>query len=241
MNKGLFYIIFFLLSVMPSAAHFDNDRIELKKISIQEKRIQKYHNDETFNYEPVKRKQTFLDRIFQKIKNGFEYILRKLFSWLFGQKAGGKILRYFLKSLPYIAIFVFVYLIFRFLLGVDLIRLKSSRHRQITQVQLMEDEEIIKGKNLDELIREAKSKQDYRLAVRYQYLKTLKMLIDKGLIEWHPEKTNRDYVREINEKMLRVKFTDLTFIYDYVWYGNFFPDKKEYEEIEINFVDFAVL
>jgi hypothetical protein len=210
----------------------DMDTVSIKKVTISEKSIQKYKDDSAFNYEPIQQNDNFISRLIEKIINGFSYILEKLFSWLFGVKTGGKIVRFLIKALPYIAIIIFVYLIFKFLLGIDLIRLKQQNQRYTTQVYLSEDEKIIKEEDLDQLIRKAKNNKDYRLAVRYQYLKILKWLIDNELIAWHPDKTNRDYVREIKEKKLQSGFNNLTFIYDYVWYGNFFPNDNEYKEIE---------
>ena len=239
--KFVFYLLFILLSLAQTNGRAADDNIRLKKVSISEKNMEKYRKDDVFNYEPVKKNQSIIEKIFEKIKNWIEYIFLKLFSWLFGVKKGGMILQYIIKALPYLAILLFVYLIFKFLLGVDLIRLQSAKNNYPVLVNLSDDEKIIKEQNPDELIQMALAKNDYRLAVRYQYLKILKILIDKGIIEWHPDKTNRDYIKEINLENIRNKFSHLTFIYDYVWYGNFFPDRKEYEDIEMNFIDFQAL
>jgi hypothetical protein len=63
--------------------------------------------------------------------------------------------------------------------------------------------------------------KNYRLALRIMYLESLKKLTDKGIIHWRPEKTNWEYVREINDSNLRAPFTEITNAYDYAWYGEF--------------------
>ena len=53
------------------------------------------------------------------------------------------------------------------------------------------------------------------------YLKCLKVLANKKTIEWHFDKTNTDYLNEIKDSKLKVLFKRVSYIYDYVWYGEF--------------------
>lgn len=63
--------------------------------------------------------------------------------------------------------------------------------------------------------------KNFRLALRIMYLETLKKMTDKNIIAWRPEKTNWDYVREINNEQLKKPFIEITNAYDYAWYGEF--------------------
>lgn len=67
--------------------------------------------------------------------------------------------------------------------------------------------------------------QNYRMALRIMYLETLKKMTDRNIINWQPEKTNWDFVREVNEPSLKVPFTEITNAYDYAWYGEFAIDE----------------
>lgn len=67
--------------------------------------------------------------------------------------------------------------------------------------------------------------KNFRLALRIMYLETLKKLTDKNMIAWRPEKTNWDYVRELNDPQLKKPFTEITNAYDYAWYGEFAIDE----------------
>ena len=81
--------------------------------------------------------------------------------------------------------------------------------------------------NFEEIISNVLENNDYRLAIRYYYLWLLKKLSDKNYIDWHPEKTNREYLYEIKFEKNRKDFAYASQIYEYTWYGMF--DLKQYE------------
>lgn len=63
--------------------------------------------------------------------------------------------------------------------------------------------------------------KDYRQAVRYLYLKTLRLLNDREMIRYHPESTNYDYWQQLSPMPQGKPFHDLITIYENVWYGEF--------------------
>lgn len=77
-------------------------------------------------------------------------------------------------------------------------------------------------------ILQAESSGNYRLAVRYLFLKQLKELTDKKIIEWNPEKTNRDYIAEIKDANKQADYLKTARIFDYVWYGEFAVSQSLY-------------
>ncbi len=88
------------------------------------------------------------------------------------------------------------------------------------------------------LIEQHKQRQEYRQAIRYLFLKSLKMLADKKQIDWQINKTNSDYYKEIKDKKKRKEFKQLTLEYEYRWYGNFFPKLDDYLQGERLFKNF---
>jgi hypothetical protein len=64
---------------------------------------------------------------------------------------------------------------------------------------------------------------DHRQAVRYLYLKSLRLLNDRGLIRYqnHKTLTNREYLGQLGSDPRRGPFSDLTIAYEKVWYGEF--------------------
>ncbi len=238
------YIISFLLVFISrnalQAQDIPVDKRSFERVIISEKRLEQYRKDKNFDYVAKGNEETVFTKAVKWLKQKIYNLLRKFFTWLLGAKKGMKLLKLFIKILPYIAVFIFAYLIFRFLIGVDLIELNKSKQIRKAKVVNLNDEEIIKEADLDGLIKEAINEKDYRLAIRYYYLKTLKKLLDKELIDWHPDKTNRDYVNELKINDLKNMFKHLTFIYDYVWYGKFTPAEEEFAEIKNDFNKFVI-
>ncbi len=79
------------------------------------------------------------------------------------------------------------------------------------------------------LIEESLLKNDYRSAIRYYYLLSLKKLSEKEIIDWDSEKTNYDYYQEIKDEKVKKQFQYISYIYDYCWYGEFNIEKQEFE------------
>lgn len=92
--------------------------------------------------------------------------------------------------------------------------------------------------DFDALIAEALTIKDYRRVVRLYYLQTLKALSDKNLIEFQPDKTNADYMRELKKSDLKPVFAKLTYVYEYVWYGQFEIDDNNFLAASKAFNDF---
>ena len=87
----------------------------------------------------------------------------------------------------------------------------------------------------DFLIDEAENKNEFNLATRYLFLKTLKNLSEKGCISFGPDKTNKDYLNEMRQHNYSEEFAKLTRDYEYVWYGKFSIDKDFYQKLKEDF------
>jgi hypothetical protein len=90
----------------------------------------------------------------------------------------------------------------------------------------------------DSLIAEAEVKNDYNLATRYLFLQMLAMLADKEIIAFSPEKTNRNYLRELAADDQNV-FSYLSLRYEYTWYGKFLISKTKYLGLKNDFSIFT--
>jgi hypothetical protein len=108
--------------------------------------------------------------------------------------------------------------------------------------QKPEDDEIpnamIDDVELDEKIETAEKNSDFRLAVRFRYLKTLHLLNAKNWINYHAKATNNDYVNQMHPHKQLNEFQFLTRAYEYVWYGDFKLNESQYLRIRTNFNDF---
>ncbi|PLX08234.1 MAG: hypothetical protein C0596_08060 [Marinilabiliales bacterium] len=239
MQSKLIYIIlfFFLLSI--KAFPTDRDSLNIDK-----------NSDISVNYLPDDFKDNYDSKDFkyeynsdseglswsERVTRWFYNLLRKIFDFKPTQK-GLKITQYIIKALYYIALVLIIFLIVRSLIrkeGYWIFGKKSDKLEIATEnieVDLMETD-------FDRLINDAVLKNNYNLAVRYYYLKTLKVLTEKEIIEWDADKTNLDYLMEIDKTHIQNLFQKISYIYDYCWYGEFTLDQSSFNEAESRFISF---
>ncbi len=91
-------------------------------------------------------------------------------------------------------------------------------------------EQHIHEANFELLLHEAEQNGDTRQAIRLLYLWLLKVFTDKNFIQWNLDKTNVDYLAEIDDKLLKEQFNYLSYLYNYIWYGGFSINDSEYED-----------
>lgn len=110
-----------------------------------------------------------------------------------------------------------IYLIVRMFVNERFEAIFTKKAKSFADIEIAEQH--IEAIDFDVLLSDALKKKDYRLAVRFHFLKLLKKLSQKELIDWHFEKTNSEYQHEITEPRLKSGFGELAYLYDYVWYG----------------------
>ena len=91
--------------------------------------------------------------------------------------------------------------------------------------------------DFDELVHQNHKLGDYRMALRYQFLKTLQLLRDHNHVEYGADKTNSQYMRELPAHWQN-EFAKLILSYEYVWYGNFIINKQQYEPLQAGYISF---
>jgi len=134
-----------------------------------------------------------------------------------------------------VAIFVVVFLLFRLFLADGIFKKSSASHKKNPEA---EEEIIVTNSDFNALIDQALRSNNYRLAVRYHYLKSLHKLSDNGLLQITPDKTNYQYVREISNYEYQNKLSALTLHYEYIWYGHVSINREQYEQVEQRFQSF---
>ncbi len=116
-----------------------------------------------------------------------------------------------------------------------------SRKVKRKKLSATSDEDEMLEANMDEQINKAIDNQEYRLAIRYMYLKTLQLLNEKNRIKYNAQSTNRDYIRQMQQHSGAKEFSMLTGVYEYVWYGEYEPNARQFESIKSNFNKFKVI
>ena len=116
---------------------------------------------------------------------------------------------------------------------------KLSKYRQKEEDKLSNiDDEHIDENDFEQLLSRAIQNNNFRLAIRYHYLLLLKNLSQKQYIEYHKDKTNTEYQFELKEGAIRSGFSYLSYIYTYVWYGEFVIDHPTFATIEKKYESF---
>ncbi len=116
---------------------------------------------------------------------------------------------------------------------------KLSKYRQKEEDKLSNiDDEHIDENDFEQLLSRAIQNNNFRLAIRYHYLLLLKNLSQKQYIEYHKDKTNTAYQFELKEGAIRSGFSYLSYIYTYVWYGEFVIDHPTFATIEKKYESF---
>jgi len=125
-----------------------------------------------------------------------------------------------LKVLAVLLIIFVIYMIVKALLNKEGSWI-FGRNSQTKIIDYTDIEKNIHLVDFKKLVASAISKDDKRLATRYYYLWLLKKMSDAALIEWHPEKTNTEYSYEIKSQEMKENFNYLSYLYNYIWYGEF--------------------
>lgn len=255
MNKILFFILFFLtlglvqaqddgpigddlIDSLYTTGHYRNmlraDSV-LMKTPVSENTVypkqfkenipSRYKGNE-FDYSVSKPRESFGQKLMRKI----EQLIRSIF----GETAFTKSAEFTVLLIRLFAIILvgfLLYFIIKYILGKDGTFIFGKKNKKLN-LNVEELHENIHEINFPESIAKFELAQDYRSAVRYQFLFILKKLSDKKLISWNPEKTNKDYAAELKAAHLKNEFFDLSYIFDNVWYGEFNIEEQSYQKFK---------
>ncbi len=214
-----------------SSAQNDSIPIPVDKTSVLTERIidgelSKKYTGEEFNYEiKTGESSNLLARFIRWVLNGL--------GETFGLDISPQtllILEYIIYALMGILV---IYLLVRVFINEKFTAIFSKKAKSIVDVDLSEHH--IEAIDLDALMNAALKQKDYRLAVRYQFLRILKLLSQKHIIEWHFDKTNVDYTKEIKEVRLQTAFQKASYLYENIWYGEQPIDEQAYAKTTSRF------
>lgn len=132
----------------------------------------------------------------------------------------------FINILAYLLIIVLVCAILYFLISNV-----ESGDNKITYEDKMTEEEDIEDIDAHHLYLKALIDKDYRTAIRMRFIIVLQEFSERELINWKPEKTNRDYKREIKVSQEYSFFESASNIYDRIWYGNVDITLADFEKL----------
>jgi len=115
-----------------------------------------------------------------------------------------------------------------------------GRRKTVIAEKINED---ITGENIFDInyqkeIEKAVNAGDYRLSIRLMFLRLLKQLSQKKIIEYKQERTNFDYLSQLYPTGYYNDFFRLTRNYEYAWYGKFDVSRETFGIIKNEFENF---
>ena len=186
------------------------------------KDFKKKYTDSHFIYEYKTPEKNAWDRF----KEWLAGIFKNLFSFS-DNTASMKFVEVLLKILALILILFVIYLITKSILNKEgqWIFGRNSDKKIIDYNEIEKNLHLI---DFEKLIQNTLKSGERRLTIRYYYLWILKKMSDKNLIEWDVEKTNSDYLYEIKNQAQKDDFSYLSYLYNYIWYGEFELDEATF-------------
>jgi large-conductance mechanosensitive channel len=187
------------------------------------------YNTDHFKYEPKVQKFTQ----WEQFKQWLMRWLQDFFN-LQDKNAASKWFEYLQNFLAFILVVGVVFFIVKAILNKEggWIFGRDSKAETIDHTNV---EAKLQLANFSELVASSRKNGDYRLAIRFYYLWLLRKMSDKKLIEWDINKTNMDYLYEIQNKGLRERYSYHCYVYDYIWYGEFNLAEEEFRKVETSF------
>jgi len=195
--------------------------VEIRLVTDQ--MIEKYKIDPDFNYGTDQAKA---EDLITKIKNWINQQLSTL--------ARSKTYSTIFDYLYYVLMIVALILIVRGLIRADKRGLLFGKVKS-DEIKITELNEDISTLNFDDLISSAMETKNYKLAVRYLYLKSLQLLADQGVIELRANKTNYQYLSEIKNNRISGSFKNAMTIFEWIWYGEFSIDESMMKKSQAEF------
>ena len=92
--------------------------------------------------------------------------------------------------------------------------------------------------NYQKEIDKAEANANYRLAIRLLFLRLLKVMAEKNIIQYKQDRTNLDYLLQLHPTGYYNNFFRITRNYEYSWYGKFEVGEGAYKIIRNDFTQF---
>ena len=142
------------------------------------------------------------------------------------------------RTLIWIAMLVVFVSVLVWYLAAGNIRVFRKKPVTLKEEHQINYEEDLFTINFQSEINKALDSDNYRLAIRLWFLRTLRQLNNNEIIVYKPTKTNSDYLFQLHGTPYYKSFFKLSRIFDYVWYGKFQLGVEGFNELQKEFIQF---
>lgn len=193
-----------------------------------EKIAEKYTSSD-FEYDEEKLQYaTWWSRFSRKVQDFFSKIFSNSTYWKFED-----IVYYFLVIIGLAAL---IFIIYKLVLSGHSPRFKEDKKEEESEADWIRKN--IREIDIRPFLQKALKENDFNTAIRFLFLINLKKLIDTEKINWNEQKTNHDFVLELQDSNLEKGFKETLKIYDYAWFGDFAINEKQFAEYQQLFEQF---
>ena len=229
------FVVFFTICLLSGTqnglaqnASINYDSSFVKTILPSKAKEKEVFSDKDFNYSSKEAKDNSSGGRFM------DWLIDKLFGGV-SRERRATIIDFILWTFALAGLGIMIWLLTR----TELVNFLKGKTRK-TEFNFSDVDEDISGIDFDAKISKALLENNYRLAVRWYYLKQLNKMNILGIIEWQPHKTNIEYSRELQKSELALFFTELSRIYDYTWYGEYNITSDNYIKMTEKFKNFEI-
>lgn len=202
----------------------DADSLQVEKKLFDKQKLQQLKADPDLDYKmPPTVAESLWDRFWAWVADMIDGMFDKAFNTNWG------------RIIVYVIGLILLIVLIMLILKVNAFKVFYSGEGSAQKYQVLD--ENIHEMDFDKLIQEAMEKQDYRRGIRLLFLYALKLLSDKNLIQWELGKTNHDYVRELGKQELKSGLNELSYYFDYAWYGNFKVSRDTFIKVQSTFTN----
>jgi len=205
------------------------DRIPAADFQSYETMIPRYQSKDFEYVESISQKLNFMDELLDR----FNRFLRSLFPRTNMEFNDG-----FYTIMGIVGGAIFLFLIYKLFFSGKKVYIKLEEEGEDEEEQIAFVERNLVQVDLHHYIREALTKENYAMAVRYQQLLNIQTLHEKGYIQWKHTKTNMELMEDMANKELKEEFLFCASLFDRVWFGNRAIGGQEYEHIAQHFKHF---
>lgn len=247
MNKCLVFILLFFTTFLPQAQ--ENSLIAKTEVTLQTadssqiiqldsstisqksfaKNFKKNYTDNDFVYEFKTPKKNAWDHF----KDWLAQLFQKLFQFSSNQTSVN-LVTIVLKFVAAAVVIFVIYLIVKAIINKEgqWIFGKDSHKKNIHYTDIEQNIHLV---DFEKLIQESLQSGQKRISIRYYYLWLLKTMTQHNHIKWDIEKTNTDYLYELKSQSHKDEFAYLSYLYNYIWYGEFEIDENTFAKAEQRF------
>ena len=195
------------------------DTVAVEQRSFDQNQVESFKDDSDFQY---KEPPTIAESLWDRFLLWLSELLNSFFDGAVTTD-WGRIISYILGLAVLIIVIMAILKVDAFKVFYSAQGASPIRHEVI--------DENIHEIDFDKEIQLATEQKDYRRGIRLLFLFALKILSDQHLIAWEQGKTNHDYVNEVQEEAMRSWLRQLSYYFDYAWYGNFVVSREMFDRV----------